>query len=758
VETKNIFVMKPIHVFILSLMLHAPLALRAQETISISTSTVQKVTVYASGCYIERTAGFKAEAGVSVLAIKALSAAIEEGSIQVKAGGDYTILSVRVQQYHPVHKLKPAQVVRLLNKKDSLVMQRNATEPRLFTLEKEKGLLLNNRKLSGHEKQTTLAEIKSMADYYRERLTAIEKDKTRLLEQKEQIIRDIVAVDKQLNEDGTTDIRGKTEGWIMVGISAAKPVEARLDFSYFVPGASWYPVYDFRTEGPAEPITVMQKAVVQQSTGEDWKDVHLVLSGGRPTLSGDKPELRPLTLAMAEPPGAVNGSVNKSVGYNPNETYDQSKTGTLKGQIVDKDSKEPVPFTNVVIEQNGIQLGGATSDFDGNYTIKPVKPDLYDIRCSYLGYKTSVITGFPIRGGTVNVQNIELESLVTALTGVEVSSYKVPLINKDETSTGVVVNFDQKTKMPNRSAKAVSATVGGVFSSSSGSIRGEQGEPMVMYIDGIKAVNNPNQVPRSTREQMEANRNGTNAHTIETDFPINPMLTNRSGGTITSPQTKLSLTAVNPTSSGFAFASNLTKDYEIDVPYSIPSDNKEYGVQIGQFDMKAVLHDETVPKLEPSAFLMAAIPGWESYDLMSAQVNLYYQGTFVGKTSLNTEEVKDTLMLSIGRDAGVVVERHKVREKSGTVNAGNNYKSNLTWEISLRNTHKEAISILVEDQIPVSEHSEVKVELADAGGATYKAEDGRLTWKLTLAPAETRKVSFSYMVKYPKNKGLLNIE
>lgn len=42
-------------------------------------------------------------------------------------------------------------------------------------------------------------------------------------------------------------------------------------------------------------------------------------------------------------------------------------TGTLKGKIVDKETKEPIPFANVIIEQNGVQAGGATSDIDGNY-------------------------------------------------------------------------------------------------------------------------------------------------------------------------------------------------------------------------------------------------------------------------------------------------------------------------------------------------------------------------------------------------------
>ena len=42
-------------------------------------------------------------------------------------------------------------------------------------------------------------------------------------------------------------------------------------------------------------------------------------------------------------------------------------TGTVKGQVKDADSGEPIPFVNVVLESDN-SIGGAT-DFDGNYSI-----------------------------------------------------------------------------------------------------------------------------------------------------------------------------------------------------------------------------------------------------------------------------------------------------------------------------------------------------------------------------------------------------
>lgn len=742
--------MKPLYLFILGLMLLAAQTLKGQETISIDASSLKKVTVYSSGCYIERTAQFKAPEGVSTLAIKALSPDIEEGSIQVKADGAFTILSVQTQQFHPVKKIKPKQLGRLLAEKDSLLEQHKLLDPKLFTLQKEKEFVSRNRKLSGKKRQAPLGELKASVDYYRQRVIEIETEIMEVNHKKATLSQRIQAIDKQLNEDGNADSQAKPEGWVLVGISANNAVDGKLTFSYFVPKASWTPVYDFRIEEPGKPITVIQKAMVQQNTQEDWKDVHLVLSSGRPSLSGEKPELKPLTLAMVEANTQVYGSSNIKAGYN-NATVDPSQGGIIKGKVVDKNTNEPVPFANVILEKDNHQITGTTTDFEGNYTLGPIATGFYTIRCSFVGYQTSFTTDLLVETGRIKFNNIKLDVSACSLTGVEVTSYKVPVIERDYTATGATVDSKQIEKLPNRSANAVATTVGGVFSNDGESIRGESGERMTIYIDGIKVPNDTYKLPPNPNELKSATLPGTPELVKRNPIEISRIQPILSVPTNTSNERTELLSAATPVTTNFAVASSINKEFDIDIPYSIPADNKEYLVQVGQFDMKAAMHVETVPKLEPTAFLVAAIANWESYDLLTAEANLFVKGTFIGKTKLNTAEVNDTLMLSVGRDAGVMVERRKLADKSGKTNTGNHIIQNLTFEISLRNTHPETINILLEDQIPVSTQNSLKVELLDAGNAKFTEKDGKLSWELSLAPSETKKITFSYTVKYPRN-------
>ncbi len=180
-----------------------------------------------------------------------------------------------------------------------------------------------------------------------------------------------------------------------------------------------------------------------------------------------------------------------------------AQSGALKGKVLDKSTKEPIPFANIIVENNGTQAGGTTSDINGEYTIKPLTPGKYDIKASYVGYKPVLIRGMVIRTEKVEFQNIEMESTATELQTYEVIDYKVPLISKDNTTSGQTVTSEEIAKMPSRSATAVAASVGGVFSRDGevGSMRGQRSEGNVMYIDGIK-VRGSSTLPESAIEQV----------------------------------------------------------------------------------------------------------------------------------------------------------------------------------------------------------------------------------------------------------------
>ena len=177
--------------------------------------------------------------------------------------------------------------------------------------------------------------------------------------------------------------------------------------------------------------------------------------------------------------------------------------GALQGKVIDKETKEPIPFANIIIDDNGTQVGGTTSDFDGNYSIKSIPPGRYDIKVTYIGYKTVITQGVPFAADKIRFHDIEMTSTSEMLEEFEVTDYYVPIISKDYTSSGASVTSEEIAKMPNRNAGTVATTVGGVFlqDGERGIVRGGRGNGTATYIDGIRVIGSAN-VPQSSIEQV----------------------------------------------------------------------------------------------------------------------------------------------------------------------------------------------------------------------------------------------------------------
>lgn len=204
-----------------------------------------------------------------------------------------------------------------------------------------------------------------------------------------------------------------------------------------------------------------------------------------------------------------------------------------------------------------------------------------------------------------------------------------------------------------------------------------------------------------------------------------------------------------------AFISGLQRDFKIALPYSIRSDGKVYFVSMGETDMPGQFEFQTVPSKEAAAFVVARIPNWESYDLLSGTMNLFFEGTYIGQSWLDAEQTADTLELSMGRDPFILVERKRLKEFTSDQSFGSSRKSSRAYEISVRNTKPEAVLVRIEDQVPVSQVDDIEVKLTEQDGAIFDKENGRLIWIVAIEPSQTKKVIFRYEVKYPKSVGNL---
>jgi len=200
--------------------------------------------------------------------------------------------------------------------------------------------------------------------------------------------------------------------------------------------------------------------------------------------------------------------------------------------------------------------------------------------------------------------------------------------------------------------------------------------------------------------------------------------------------------------------STLAVNFDISIPYNIPSGGNAEMVDIQNHSLRSTFKYYTVPKFDKDAFLTSIITDWEKYNLLPGTANVYFEGTFVGTTDIAGGEAKDSLLISMGRDKKIISKRETIEEFKSRKNVGSNIRETFGYRITLRNTKNEPISIVMEDQVPISQDSRIEVELEDAKGADFNRETGKLTWKLTLQPLENKEILLKYNVKYPKGKNI----
>jgi uncharacterized protein (TIGR02231 family) len=200
---------------------------------------------------------------------------------------------------------------------------------------------------------------------------------------------------------------------------------------------------------------------------------------------------------------------------------------------------------------------------------------------------------------------------------------------------------------------------------------------------------------------------------------------------------------------------DLIANFDLPKPQDILANGQDNIVTVDEQDVPAEYEYHAVPKVEPAVFLLAKITDYGRYNLLPGLANIFYQDTYVGQTTVNPQTVADTLLLSLGRDEQITIKR--VQPKDFTERRkvfSNTIKETYTYEIALKNNKSIPIKVEILDQVPVSRQKDIVVELEDHEGATYNSEFGKLKWEVEIPANQSKRVRFTYSIKYPKDKAV----
>ncbi|MBL0102443.1 MAG: TonB-dependent receptor [Bacteroidetes bacterium] len=180
-----------------------------------------------------------------------------------------------------------------------------------------------------------------------------------------------------------------------------------------------------------------------------------------------------------------------------------AQSGEIRGKVTEKEgSKEPVPFASVVVLNGNNIVTSSQTDFDGNYSIKPITPGTYDVKVTVVGYQPVMTKGVVVSFDKMTFVNFTISKGLT-LKEIEVTDYKVPVIDKGDTKTATTITREDIQQAPNRDVKTIASTQAGVYQKDDGgdvNIRGSRSDGTQYIVDGQKVRGGANLAKNGTEQ------------------------------------------------------------------------------------------------------------------------------------------------------------------------------------------------------------------------------------------------------------------
>lgn len=166
------------------------------------------------------------------------------------------------------------------------------------------------------------------------------------------------------------------------------------------------------------------------------------------------------------------------------------------------------------------------------------------------------------------------------------------------------------------------------------------------------------------------------------------------------------------------------------------------------------------PAVNDTAFLEAAFKQTEEAPLLPGRVSLYRDGIFVGRGQMPLAPKDEMVKLGFGADEQVKVTRVVARKNESASGIISSSKiDEREFRMTMRNGHAAPLKMTIEDQLPVTENSEIQVELMPSSTPPtqrdVRDQRGVMAWTMDVPAGETKEIKFGWRVKWPAEKSVV---
>lgn len=259
---------------------------------------IEEVSVYESGARIVRSGSVQLnEEGRVNCVVGALTKNISANMLQVKLADGWSLVS-SLHRKSMARGVKSEVDAALKNLDRDLKSNRETYAMRTALKQaysEELAMIQANRKVSGNE-LLLVEDLVEHADFWRKRVTELNYLMLELQLEMEELEKEKEEINGEISQ--WDEKKKKREGQFVLQLSGPPLAQANVTIMYVARDASWSPVYDASVDANGD-IGVKRFARVKQSTGNDWEDVPLTFTVGRPIQSLAPPVTSPQTLSIA---------------------------------------------------------------------------------------------------------------------------------------------------------------------------------------------------------------------------------------------------------------------------------------------------------------------------------------------------------------------------------------------------------------------------------------------------------------------------
>lgn len=175
--------------------------------------------------------------------------------------------------------------------------------------------------------------------------------------------------------------------------------------------------------------------------------------------------------------------------------------GTIKGSVYYDQTTTSIPGVNVYVNVGG-NIQGTITNENGEFTLKPLNPGVYNLYVSYTGMDTLVIAEIQIIADKIEfLGKLYLKEKSSAIGQIDVISHKIKLINPEDPGKMSILPAQIERTAGKRNLTNLITLVSPEIKVDTESnqiiVRGSRPGTSVYYVDGIKLTTTSNTLPNS---------------------------------------------------------------------------------------------------------------------------------------------------------------------------------------------------------------------------------------------------------------------